>query len=622
MKRYGNPKETILGVSASSRRVHAVLVHDAPDGPVILRHFVRDRAKTDPFSMPDATPENVATDDVSIQIGDHPASDDSLFLTSEFGSMGGDPGEDFSGSTSAEYVAPNKVAEPFAHELMEILKQCEDAGYENPRIAFALASEHLGTLSFEAGAVAGQRDADEEGRKSRKKGSSKEDLVKQVKALTKDSITDSKIALIPMRHRSSGDATHLAVYAQPNEPVSPTVRTVRDRRRQAPNVGLIDTEVSLFFGLARAIGLRAVSRGQDGVDAGTSMSSTKGAPTTLVVRAGVEDTLVMFIQGDELIHFENLRSITAFDPSETVCSRVLLLQDEFGVGDADQILLFSADREDALLESFREFFDESEVSSIRTILPTSLENLKKPVGREGVLASAAALRLVNDELYKAVFLDVDFLDRKLRGPRIRLPFSWSAAAMALILFCTTLFFVYRYFAQEEEIQYQRYALQHYPDDIETTTAVLQSRIDSVRQQTEGLVSALDVLDSLLVGSDKWSRLLESMTNHTQDIRGIWVETIYERNSNLHIEGTATDRNQVVALASYTGANIETLKFSEIREWPVFSFTMKLPLQEELPEAARYLRERALIEAEEEQGRSAAGASHSAVTSEPMENSAG
>ncbi|MDX1584054.1 MAG: hypothetical protein R3338_10695, partial [Thermoanaerobaculia bacterium] len=371
-----------------------------------------------------------------------------------------------------------------------------------------------------------------------------------------------------------------------------------------------------------AIGLRAMTRAEDGSHAETGVSASKSAPTTLVVRAGVEDTLVMFIQGDELVHFENLRSITAFDPSETVCSRVLLLQDEFGVGDADQILLFSADREDALLESFREFFDESEVSSIRTILPTSLENLKKPVGREGVLASAAALRLVNDELYKAVFLEVDFLDRKLRGPRIRLPFSWSVAAMALILFGTTLFFVYRYFNQEQEIQHQRYALQHYPDDIETTTAVLQSRIDSVRAQTAGLVRGLDVLDSLLVGSDKWSRMLESMANHTQDIRGIWVETIYERDETLHIEGTATDRNQIVALASYTGANIETLKFSEIREWPVFSFTMKLPIEEDLPEAAKYLRERALIEAEEARSRSVSDASQGAPSTEPMENPAG
>lgn len=621
MKRYGHSKETILGVSASSRRVHAVLLHDAPDGPVILRHFVRDRSKSDPFSMPDATPESVATDDVSIQIGDHPASDDSLFLSSEFGSMGPDSGEEFSGSTSTDYVAPNKIAEPFAHELMEILKECEDAGYENPRIAFALASEHLGTVSFENGAGSHLRANEENGKKSKKKGSSKDDLLGQVRTLTKDTITESKLAFIPMRHRSSGDATHLAVYAQPNEPVSPTVRTVRERRRQAPSVGLVDTEVSLFFGLARAIGLRAASLGGDASDSPAPLSSEK-APTTLVVRAGVEDTLVMFIQGDELIHFENLRSITAFDPSETVCSRVLLLQDEFGVGDADQILLFSADREEALLESFREFFDESEVSSIRTILPTTLENLKKPVGREGVLASAAALRLVDDELYKAVFLDVDFLEKKLRGPRIRLPFSWSVAAMVLVLFGTTLFFVYRFVAQEQEIEHQRYALQHYPDDIETTTAVLQSRIDSVRAQTAGLVNALDVLDSLLVGSDKWSRLLESMTNHTQDIRGIWVETIYERDQNLHIEGTATDRNQVVALASYTGANIETLKFSEIREWPVFSFTMKMPIDEDLPEAAKYLRERALIEAEESRGRTATDVSSSAATSDPVENSAG
>jgi len=47
---------------------------------------------------------------------------------------------------------------------------------------------------------------------------------------------------------------------------------------------------------------------------------------------------------------------------------------------------------------------------------------------------------------------------------------------------------------------------------------------------------------------------------------------------------------VVQLAERMGGELQALTFSEIREWPVYSFTMLVPLKAELPEAAKYLRE--------------------------------
>lgn len=57
-------------------------------------------------------------------------------------------------------------------------------------------------------------------------------------------------------------------------------------------------------------------------------------------------------------------------------------------------------------------------------------------------------------------------------------------------------------------------------------------------------------------------------------------------------GTATERSQIVAFATKSGANIESLSFSSIRNVPVFNFKMTMPLRNELPEAAVYLREHA------------------------------
>jgi hypothetical protein len=54
----------------------------------------------------------------------------------------------------------------------------------------------------------------------------------------------------------------------------------------------------------------------------------------------------------------------------------------------------------------------------------------------------------------------------------------------------------------------------------------------------------------------------------------------------------------VELAQRLGGTISTLTFSEIREWPVYSFKLSMPLENGLPKAAEYLRKRAADQAEE------------------------
>ena len=599
MKRYGKKGELILGVSASTRRVHGVLMQDSEEGPVILRHFIRERSGLEPFAVAGlGAVQEESAPDVSLKIGETGGSGgEGMFLAGEFGGVSGDDDSGDAGSIPGEQHAPARMALPFDQEMEEILIECENAGYEKPRLVFSLTSEHVGTVSFDALA-----DSEGKARKS-KSGPGFDKLLEKARAKSREPIQEGKVAFLPMRHGNPGDPTHVAVFAHAGEPVSPTIRTLRERHSSTPDVRLIDTEVTLLYGLARAARLRDTTALDEEVEAGDDdfqdSSSVDGRrpdrqPTTLVVRAGVEDTLVMFIEGDELVHFENLRSIAAYDPAETICSRVLLLQDEFGRGDADHILLFGADREKRLLQSFEEFFELSNVTSIRSLLPETEEDLEETVGREGILAAAAALRLVDDELYQSVFEDVDFLDKKLRGPRIRLPFSWSVAAMITLLFATSLFFTYRYFSLDHDLEMYRYELKHYPEDVvQANTKTLQARLDSLQAQSAGLMHSLDVLDSLLVGSDQWSRTLESTAEYAQEIQGLWIESMYPNEGKLILEGNATDRKQVVAFASYSGAVIETIKFSQIRDWPVYTFTMKVPITRELPEAARYLRDRAL-----------------------------
>jgi len=186
------------------------------------------------------------------------------------------------------------------------------------------------------------------------------------------------------------------------------------------------------------------------------------------------------------------------------------------------------------------------------------------------------------------------MDPELRGKQLRLPLSWPIAAIMVVLFCTTLFFVYSYLDQDRDIERARFELSQYQDGAETENiADLQAKIDSLKARSAGFADALDLLDSLLVGSDVWSRALERTSAYTGDVSGLWIsEWQEESEGSLFIAGRSLNREDIVAFASRTQGRIENITFAEIRSVPVYEFEMTMAITRTLPEAAEYLRKEA------------------------------
>lgn len=611
MKRYGST-EYVLGITASPKAVNAVLVHDSPGGPVILKKFHRPRGQSGVFAPLTPETSDYSSGDAAFNVGDIAPSAGSMFLASEFGedsSPSSPPGltDKFSTDYSEAPLSMYESAERFELELLDIITECKNAGYEDFRIAFSVGSTFLETAELTSSDYDGSKKKNDNRKnkqdKNGKNGKSKRrglmsgsrsagHLIEKLKEKHSGEFEDGKVTFLPMTARKEGEKRNLAVFTTALEPVTPTIREIRNRKRSLPEIELLDTEYTLYHGLARVAYLMS----SESIDSSGSESSSEGR--VLFVRAGVGDTIVMFLEGDTLVLFESLRSITAIDPPETICSRVLLLQDEFGLGDADMVVLLGEERESGLVESFRTFFPDTRVELLRSFLPKHAGDGELELHGDAILAAAVTLRVLGDDIYKKVFHDVNFLPKDVLKPQYQLPFSWQMVAIYVALFFTSLFFVYRYFAQRHEMELYRYELSHLSDaQIGINTAVLQLRIDSLRQQTIGYLTSLDVLDSLLVGSDAWSRALEKTADVSANVRGIWIERWREDDGFLRLEGNATDRDEVVAFATQSDATIETLSFSEIRGWPVYSFSLRRRLPRELPRAAIYLRNNVILESE-------------------------
>jgi len=140
-------------------------------------------------------------------------------------------------------------------------------------------------------------------------------------------------------------------------------------------------------------------------------------------------------------------------------------------------------------------------------------------------------------------------------------------------------------------EYRDRVNQQQPEFVDADPQVLQARIDSLQNVHAEYVRGLDVLEDLMVGSDRWSRAMETAAREMAVVEGLWVDSWQPSGNEIQLRGNAVSRDGVVTLAERLNGRIETLSFSEIRDWPVYSYTLRMPLTNELPEAARFLRER-------------------------------
>ncbi|CAM3314638.1 PilN domain-containing protein [Rhodothermus bifroesti] len=544
----------VLGLSVAGRTLYGVLLQHTGEGVRIVRQFTRQRIArfaTVQQGVPEVKGQESASD-FSIQFGGGQTT--SLFLKSEF---------DVSGDGASTQTP---AAALFVTEVSDVLSECREAGYGDPEVAFCLPSAELAYVELRLPRRARFKDQDT-GELDRK---ALLELLEQ-QNLVFDPNQVAFLALTP-----SDNETHrfLAVLPRPTEPITATLKALKaESNRKLPRTRLFETEVSLYLGLAR----RALR----------SFSAAERPQRSLVLRVGHEDTLMLFLQDETLHHVESLRSLSVHDTPETICSRVLLLQDEYGIGEVEAIFLLSEQSESDLQRGFEVFFPKARVVSLRRYVPVEAE-----VHGAGFLAALlAALRLQADRSFLETFETVNLFPPSLRR-RWTLPFGWHVWALYGLLFVTTLFFVWRYLELNAALKARQDVLRRLPPAIaETDAKALERRIDSLNARTLQALQALEVLDSLLVGSDRWSRSLAQLSREVAAVGGIWVDSWKPQSTGVQLVGSALARERVVELAQRLEGTIRELTFAEIREWPVYAFVIEIPLPNELPEPARYLRER-------------------------------
>jgi hypothetical protein len=580
----------VLGAYITPTAVHGALVRESDGRFGAVRMFTRQRNAFGE-EVPDLaglTPEGEAvegSDGITIEFGDSgiDLGSDDLFLDSEFSDL---TGIDTAEGDFQTHVA-KKQTTPVVFELKDILDECHAAGYEKTPAGFCLGQDDVEYVEL---VIA--KPKEKKGKKGKAAPKAKSEPAEDGSAVVKrerllDTLAEvyeepfdkERVAFLPMTPRD-GRPHYLAVVPTAGESLAESLELLREQagmRKVAFRA--IDAEVPILVGLTRWA------------------FPADPHENTAIVRVGSEDTLVILLQGDTLHHTEHMRSVTTFDGPDTICSRVLLQQDVQGIGTVHHVVVLSDEREREIVEGFGAFYPDANVAALRTGLTAAdvlLPGAENSVPARALPAVGVALRTLVEGSEDSPFYELNMLPKRLRRKSRKIEFAvaWHTLLAAVLLFFAVLLFTGMYFSKVAEIEEAQARVASYPVELNLSGPALQAQIDSLQTVHLRITKTLDVIDSLLVGSDRWSRGLARTSRATASTGGTWVGEWTPVGSNLQLSGYATTRGQVVQFAERMDATIEEVSFDEIREYPVYRFITSVPVRAELPEVARYLRENA------------------------------
>lgn len=558
----------------SAETLYAVLVENTEEGPVV--QFTLSSAEMGgmnedmPFTEPGETTGTQDEDDVTIQFGDDGGGGGDMFMESEFDDVEGED-DDLGG------VGPSTGSKNFQAELDDLLDECAERGYEDPEIAFCSTTEEVDQVELRLPPDESTEQSETE--RGLPLPTSRSELLEMLEEQYKGGVEDERVGFVPMHRTGDGRQRVLALIARPDSPVLSTLSAMEEQTlARTPQARLLDTEISLYMGLARS-----------------ALQLPPDTPErTILVRSGPNDTLVLFIEGNSLRQSEYLPELTAEASAETICSRVLLLQDEYGMGEVQHIMLVAEENEGVLSDAFKSYFASANLRLLRTHLPGG----EKIDTSAHTAATGAALRLLDDPDYEPFFQTLNLLPNHYTASRFRLPVGGSVPILLGLLAVTTLGFVWYYFTNARSIADQRSELRTLEREVaQVDQQALQRRIDSVQSAAAQYSEGLGLVRRLLKGSNKWSKEMAAATAQVNSIDGLSIsEWDPVSDTEVSVTGRSVARPRVVQLAQRLDGEINTLTSAEVRDVSLYNFEITVPLDTTKPEAVDYWRTERLAEA--------------------------
>jgi hypothetical protein len=172
---------------------------------------------------------------------------------------------------------------------------------------------------------------------------------------------------------------------------------------------------------------------------------------------------------------------------------------------------------------------------------------------------------------------VNLLPQSIREGQRVFKLAWHGYLILALLFLTALLFTRMINQKSREIGEKEGLLGIKQAQI-AENKILQDSIESVRAQRSLYQTSLALYDSLVPGSERWSKVMTRLSNGTEDLNSIWLTDIASgADGAMAMNGFTVYRTRIPRLSAlFDNSLLKEVNVQEIREHTVYKYRIEVP----------------------------------------------
>jgi len=315
------------------------------------------------------------------------------------------------------------------------------------------------------------------------------------------------------------------------------------------------------------------------------------APTevSVIIYVGVEFTRLIFMRGNQFYQFAPILGEGYDSPNlqNTVYSRLLLEQDNLAIPRISKIILAGESKRIGLKEFLLQQLPDQDVdylygtqldlSSLTAEQQESVSEFAVPIG-----AAWRVLEPTNPRLYSINLLPADIRE----GQRV-FKLAWHGFLLMGLLFFSALFFTLQIGIKTKDIDDLGKVLELKQSQIEENQTLMSS-IEALQAQLARYQTSLALYDTLVPGTDRWSKALTQISHGVEDLNSIWLTDFSTSEGGLvTMNGFSIYRTRIPRLSTLFDMSVLKEVFvREIREQTVYNYKIEVRAPSSTPSAGQ------------------------------------
>ena len=300
---------------------------------------------------------------------------------------------------------------------------------------------------------------------------------------------------------------------------------------------------------------------------------------SVIIYVGVEFTRLIFMRGDHFYQFAPILGEGYDSPNlqNTVYSRLLLEQDNLAIPRIHRIILAGEYKRIAFRDFLIQQLPEQEVEYL---LAPRLDTTELTAEEQDMLSEYAVpigvawrvLEPTNPLVYK-----VNLLPAEIREGQRVFKLAWHGYLLMLMLFLSTLFFTWQIGQKSRDIRELRDVLT-LKEGQRAENQTLAGSIQTLQEQLGRYKTSLALYDSLVPGSERWSKVLTQVSHGVEDLNSIWLSDFAAGQEGLiKINGFTVYRTRIPRLATlFDNSLLKEVNVQAIRDQTVYKYNIEVP----------------------------------------------